>query len=188
MNFESQLRYGQAGESAIALWLRKNGATVLPVYEKIMDTGKGPQLFTPTAKLIAPDMLIYNGNETLWIEAKHKTAFSMHRKTGRWVTGIDICHYEDYCSVDSLSPWPVWLLFLHRGGQAKDSPANSPAGLFGNDLRTLRKCENHRHDNWGKGGMVYWSVDSLRLLATLREVDAAARPALREFAVAYAIE
>lgn len=174
MSFDSQLKYGQAGESAIAMWLRKNGATVLPVYEKILDTGKGPQLFTPSAKLIAPDMLIYNGDEVLWIEAKHKTAFTWHRRTGRWVTGIDMRHYEDYCAVDSLSPWPVWLLFLHRGGQAKDSPANSPSGLFGAPLKELRRRENHRHDNWGKSGMVYWAINTLRLLASLKEVEAAA--------------
>lgn len=185
MNFDSQLRYGQAGESAIAKWLRKNGATVLPVYEKIIDTGKGPQLFTPDAKLIAPDMLIYQGKEVQWIEAKHKTAFSMHRRTGQWVTGIDIRHYEDYCAVDSLSPWAVWLLFLHRGGQAKDSPANSPSGLFGNALKILRKCENHRHGNWGSGGMVYWAIGSLRLLATLEQVEAAGRVAVRDEAARY---
>lgn len=180
MNFDSQLRYGQAGESAIAMWLRKNGATVLPVYEKIMDTGKGPQLFAPDMKLIAPDMLIYNGDEVLWIEAKHKTAFSFHRITGQWVTGIDLRHYHDYCTVDDQSPWPVWLLFLHRGGQAKDSPANSPAGLFGNALKVLRCCESHRSDKWGRSGMVYWAKDSLRQLATLEAVDAAAQTTLRE--------
>lgn len=187
MNFSDQLQYGQAGESAIAMWLRKNGATILPVYEKIMDTGKGPQLFTPDTKLIAPDMLIYQDNEVQWIEAKHKTAFSWHRRTGQWVTGIDLRHYEDYCAVDSLSPWRVWLLFLHRGGQAKDSPANSPAGLFGNALKILRKCENHRHDNWGRSGMVYWAIGSLRKLATLEQVEAASLKTVREQTALYAV-
>lgn len=176
MNFDTQLRYGQAGESAIALWLRKRGFAVMPVYEKILDTGKGPQLFMPEIKLIAPDMLAYKGGNALWIEAKHKTAFSWHRRTNRWVTGIDLRHYEDYCAVGELSPWPVWLLFLHRGGQAKDSPAGSPAGLFGNTLKNLRCCENHRHDNWGRSGMVYWAKDNLRLLATLDEFESDAIP------------
>lgn len=185
MTFDSQLQYGQAGESAIALWLRKRGNTVLPVYEKIMDTGKGPQLFAPERKLIAPDMLSYKGTGAAWIEAKHKTAFSWHRISSKWVTGIDIRHYDDYCAVDEQSPWPVWLLFLHRGGQAKDSPANSPAGLFGNTLSKLRRCENHRHDNWGRSGMVYWAIDNLLLLASLEEVDAAAHSAVREQSVQY---
>lgn len=185
MTFSEQLQYGQAGESAIAMWLRKNGATVLPVYEKIINTGKGPQLFTPTTKLVAPDMLVYGFGETMWIEAKHKTAFSMHRISGRWVTGIDIRHYEDYCKVHDESPWPVWLLFLHRGGQAKDSPANSPSGLFGNNLGYLRKNENHRHDNWGRSGMVYWAIDKLRLLATLEQVEGAPAKQIRELPIEY---
>lgn len=188
MTFESNLRYGQAGESAIALWLRSRGYTVMPVYEKIIDTGKGPQLFGPLTNLVAPDILAYRGEDALWIEAKHKTAFSWHHITGRWTTGIDLRHYRDYCTVDDQSPWPVWLLFLHRGGQAKNSPANSPSGLFGNTLKVLRCCENHRSDKWGRSGMVYWAIDSLKSLATLADMDRVSRPALRESSVAYTLE
>lgn len=159
-----------AGETAIAEWLKGRGYSVLPVYEKVFDTGKGPQLYTPRTALIAPDLLVYRGNKVLWIEAKHKTAFSWHRKTGQWVTGIDLRHYADYCKVAAEAPWPVWLLFLHDGGQAKDSPANSPAGLFGNELAYLREHENHRHENWGNSGMVYWAIEHLRLLASPTEL------------------
>ena len=172
MAFSDTLRYGQAGESAIAHWLCGRGYTVMPVYEKIFDTGKGPQLYLPNdEKLIAPDMLAFNGSNIRWIEAKHKTAFSWHRISNKWVTGIDLRHYNDYLKVASMSPWPVWLLFLHRGGQAKDSPPNSPAGLFGNPLDYLKENENHRHDNWGKSGMVYWSRDKLQLIASLEEIE-----------------
>jgi hypothetical protein len=168
--FAENLEYGQAAESSIGKWMRGKGWCVIPVYECLRDTGKGPQLFGPDFSLIAPDMLIFRGSDAIWIEAKHKTAFTMHRVTGRWVTGIDMKHYEDYCRVDDLSPWPVWLLFLHRGGQAKDSPANSPSGLFGNNLSILRKTENHRHDNHGRFGMVYWAISSLKLIASLEQV------------------
>lgn len=171
MSFQQSLGFGQTGESAIALWLRHRGFSVMPVYEKIIDTGKGPQLFLPSGCLVAPDMFVYKGDSALWIEAKHKTAFSWHRITQRWVTGIDLRHYEDYLRVDDDSPWPVWLLFLHRGGQAKDSPANSPAGLFGNTLAHLRQNENHRHDNWGRSGMVYWHIGDLKLIAKLEDVE-----------------
>lgn len=170
MTFARSLGFGRAGETAISRWFRCKGWSVLPVYEKIIDEGKGPQLFVPNGELIAPDLLIFRSDDAFWIEAKHKTAFSWHRLSGRWVTGIDLRHYEDYCKVDDATPWPVWLLFLHRGGQAKDSPPDSPAGLFGNTLSFLRENENHRHDNWGRSGMVYWAIGSLRKLADIQEV------------------
>jgi len=170
MSFAASLDYGRAGESAIAMWLRRRGFCVLPVYEKILDDHKGPQLYTAKSSLIAPDLLAFNTDKVLWIEAKHKTAFTWHRITQRWVTGIDQVHYLDYCQVAAQTPWPVWLLFLHEGGQAKDSPPNSPAGLFGNALSYLQKHENHRHDNWGRGGMVYWWHGDLKRIATIEEV------------------
>jgi len=176
MAFSNNLSYGQAGESAIAQWLRSKGYTIMPVYEKIFDTGKGPQLYLPNdEKLIAPDILAFNGKDNIrWIEAKHKTAFSWHRISNSWVTGIDLRHYTDYLKVADLSPWPVWLLFLHRGGQAKDSPAHSPAGLFGNPLAYLRQRESHRSDKWARG-MVYWSIKNLKMIAALEEIEKANR-------------
>ena len=165
MSFAQHLQEGQVGETKIANWLKSRGFSVLPVYEVELETGKGPRLFTFAEQLIAPDMVVFKEDRCYWIEAKHKTAFSWHRLTERWVTGIDLKHYKDYCKIDDISPWPIWLLFLHKGGQAKDSPPDSPAGLFGNTLRILRNNENHRHANWGKHGMVYWAIDILRLIA-----------------------
>jgi hypothetical protein len=172
MSFHESLVMGQAGESAIAGWLKRKGFAVMPVYEKELETGKGPQLFMANGELIAPDLFVFHpdNKKVLWIEAKHKSAFTWHKITGRWTTGIDLRHYQDYCRVADISPWPVWLLFLQRGGQAKDSPPDSPAGLFGNTLAYLRKHENHRHANWGPSGMVYWAKESLRELASLEDV------------------
>lgn len=163
-SFAATLSYGDAGESAIAQRLRQRGFSVLPAYEKIISTGKGPQLYLPDGMLIAPDLLVFKGRNVLWIEAKHKTAFTWHRITERWCTGIDLRHYEQYQQVERHTPWNVWLLFLHDGGQAKDSPPNSPSGLFGNALSYLIRHENHRSMNWGNSGMVYWAVESLHRL------------------------
>jgi hypothetical protein len=162
MSFTHCLQEGIVGETKIANFFKSKGYSVLPVYEVELDTGKGPRLFTPKQPLIAPDMVIYKGKKCYWIEAKHKTAFTWHRITNRWTTGIDLKHYGDYCKIDDNSPWPIWLLFLHKGGQAKDSPP-SPSGLFGNTLTYLRKNENHRSDKWGKYGMVYWAKEKLKL-------------------------
>jgi hypothetical protein len=174
MSFQESLDYGRAGESQIAQWLIKRGSSVLPVYEKIFDTGKGPQLYTASGRLIAPDLVALKDQRLTWIEAKHKTAFSWHRKTQRWVTGIDIRHYEDYIRVREVVGCMVWLLFLQEGGHAKDSPDTSPSGLFGAEIIELMQNENHRHKNYGPTGMVYWARSEdggpLRLIASLGAV------------------
>jgi hypothetical protein len=168
--FADSLEWGEAGESLIARWLRSRGATVLPIYEKILDTGKGQRLFLPDKTLVAPDLLVFKTANACWVEAKRKTGFSWHRNTQRWVTGIDVYHYEQYLQVSESSPFPVWLLFLQEGGGAKDSPSSSPAGLFGNKLEVLRDNENHRHMAHGKGGMVYWALESLKRLETIENI------------------
>ena len=155
-NFDSQYSYGKVTESAIAKWLAKKGYAILPAYE-IIDDKKGPRLFLLNKKLVIPDILAIKPSYILWVEAKHKNAFTWHRITNKWTTGIDLKHYEDYIQVTKITNLPIWLLFLHDGKQAKDSPPNSPAGLFGNALDILIKTENHRHSNWGLSGMVYWA-------------------------------
>lgn len=174
MNFEQQLRIGKIGESAIARWLNSRGFHVLPVYEKEINEGKGPTLFCSNGmQQIAPDLLAFKEGKAFWFEAKHKTAFTWHRNTSRWVTGIDLRHYDEYLSVQSAHrEWPIWLLFLHRTGTAKDTPQGmvSPSGLFGESLIYLSENENHRHKNWGRSGMVYWSNQKLKFIAPLHAV------------------
>jgi len=169
-SFIEKLQFGKVGESKIAQWLIARGYCVLPVYEKQIDTGKGPVLYSSSGDFIAPDMLVYNKKAVRWVEAKTKDGFTWHRITERWTTGIDLRHYQDYLAMVASSPWPMWLLFLHLDPNgAKDTPSElvgkSPVGLFGNDLLFLSQHENHRHDNWGKSGMVYWARDNLKLLS-----------------------
>ena len=177
MSFEQSLSFGRVGEGAIATWFRRMGYSALPVYELELESGKGPQLFAPAEELIAPDLLIFNRSKgkVFWIEAKHKSAFTWHRITQSWNTGIDQRHYEHYLRVAELSPWPIWLLFLHESGIAKDTPPGktSPTGLFGGELAYLNKHVHHVHENWGVSGMVYWTPETLRKLASLAEVRAA---------------
>ena len=182
MTFAEHLAIGQLGESYIARWLNRRGWSVLPVYETQLDTGKGPRLFTPEGRLIALDMFAFHAqNGALWIEAKHKSVFSWHRITRRWVTGIDLRHYEDYLKIADSSQWEVWLLFLHTQDRTerRNEPWPCPTGLFGETLKFLRENENHRHCNWGKTGMVYWAHEKLKQLATLDEVYASAAPVER---------
>lgn len=160
------------GEGYIACWLRRKGYHILPIYEREIHEGKGPVLYQAVGSpLIAPDMLCFNGQDRIsWIEAKTKSAFSWHRISEKWVTGIDLHHYKSYIEVSELVPWDVWLLFLQLNGRAKDSPPGCPTGLFGAKLDYLQENENHRHCNWGKGGMVYWASDTLTKFAELTEI------------------
>jgi len=52
MTFQQSLEYGQAGESVISQWLQDRGCKVFPAYEKLIDTGKGPQLFTAQGNFV----------------------------------------------------------------------------------------------------------------------------------------
>ncbi len=163
--FEEKLKIGKLGESEIAQWLKSRGHHILPVYEIEKNQYAGPSVYSSGGEsIIAPDMLIFGKGKTIWVEAKHKEAFTLHRITNNMVTGIDLHHYFEYQKILDLVDWPVWLMFLHRGGQAKDSPISS-SGLYCGELRYLMKNENHRHDKWGKSGMVYWAENKLKKIS-----------------------
>lgn len=171
--FQQNLTRGKIAETAIAKWLMARGNCVLPVYEKEIGEGKGPQFFIQQGSFAAPDMLTLPN--CVWVEAKNKTVFTWHRKTQRWVTGIDLKHYRDYLQVQAHSRRPVWLLFLHtchRPAQRDldaGSPPVCPVGLFGHSMRFLQANINHEHPNWGRTGMVYWAHAILKLLEPLDE-------------------
>jgi len=161
-NFSEALAIGKSGETQIANWLKNRGSNVLPIYEIAENQFKGPALYCHNNEtIIAPDMMVFNKKgEAIFVEAKHKYAFSWHRKTERFVTGIDLHHYQQYLKIQETLKHPVWLFFLHRGGIAKDSPP-SPSGLYARSLEFLSIHENHRSDLYGKNGMVYWNIDDL---------------------------
>jgi hypothetical protein len=139
------------------------------VYETEVDSGKGPRLFSAVGQLVAPDAIVFYGNKIFWAEVKHKTAFTWHQISGTFQTGIDIRHYEHYLEVAKKTNIPLWIFFLQAGGQAKNSPP-SPPGLFGNEIRRLERCEHHRSDLYGSTGMVYWTIENLKLVATYDQV------------------
>jgi hypothetical protein len=176
--FRQLLEVGQIGESVIARWLRQRGNFVLPVYETMAEF-KGPRLFTPTSyqqtELIAPDMLVFRPHQEqpLWIEAKHKDTFTWHRKSRNWQTGIDQKYWLDYLQIQASISWDIWLLFLHRGGQDKDTGEQSPSGLFGEKLTTLKSKIHHTCPpcEMGSGGMVFWNYQDLKQLATMSELQ-----------------
>jgi hypothetical protein len=167
--FEERLKEGQLGESAIANFLISRGWGVLPAYQVETDSGKGPRLFGGFGQLICPDLLVFRGSKVYWIEAKHKSSFTWHRLSQTWQTGIDKRHWLDYLRVGEQTPFPVWLLFLHRNGMAKDTPEGlvSPSGLYGNSISYLRDNVHHESAEWGHSGMVYWTEGALKRIGAV---------------------
>ena len=178
-SFERRLEFGRVGEGLISRWLQSRGHLVFPAYDKEIGSGKGPQLFSAAGDLVLPDILAFYGNRIQWVEAKHKSCFTWHRITRRWTTGIDIRHYNEYRQVSANTRLPVWLMFWHPQSKPDEKdvaygcPPECPTGLFGNELEALAKLENHRSDKWGRTGMVYWAVDSLRLIARAESLSLA---------------
>ena len=181
MTFAESLETGRVAESNIARWMIRRGFCVLPVYELAEQRYKGPQLFSCDGEFVAPDMLAIKAKgPALFVEAKCKSGFTWSRQYARFETGIDWTHYLDYQKVATTTGLPLWILFLQRGGAVKDAPPDkpdSPRGLFGNEINVLKSRESHRHDGWGKGGMVYWSPDypanapALRLIAKYEDLQ-----------------
>ena len=155
-------------------FLTERGNTVLPVYNVPLDNGKGPQLFTPGQSLVAPDNLVFlrskgpSGAPIIWAEVKAKDGFAWYRKTAKWQTGFDTCHFNQYLKVESVTRHPVWVLFVQRGIRTKDQPhdKHQPSGVFVQKLSELAKTFSHYH-----GEMVYWPIDALDLWAPLEAVE-----------------
>jgi len=188
MSFATKLQQGQTmGEGPIACWLMEKGSAILPVYEKQIDTGKGPQLFTAADSFAAPDLLAFTPNfGPIFVEAKYKTVFTWYRSGRAWTTGIDSHHYEHYQQVQKRTGLPVWLLFFHQQSSPENKdlrwrcPDECPTGLFGNELSKLAKCVSHTSPakdssregflGHGRHGMVYWAESSLIKIAEKDEV------------------
>ena len=181
VSFDESLREGLLGEGLITRWLNSRGWNVLPAYEIEVQSGKGPRLFSAKlGKLIAPDLLVFNESGFYWVEAKTKSAFTWHRITKTFQTGIDRRHWLDYIQVGQTTGVPVWLMFLHRpGSYAKDTPDGmvSPSGLYGQEIDKLRDTIDHEHANHGPSGMVYWQESALKKIceyecvAAIRECE-----------------
>lgn len=167
MIFDKALEKGLEGESIIARWLIRRGNSVLPVYETKQEF-KGPRVFTSSGELVATDMFVFSQGKAAWIEAKTKSAFTLHAISKTWQTGIDVPLFNDYLEVKLKSGIPTYLLFLQEAGNcAKDSPAGCPSGLYGQEIDYLHAHEDHRWPKNDPKGMVYWGVGVLRKYASL---------------------
>lgn len=174
--FQRQLAWGQLAETDIAKYLINLGAHILPVYDIEYEDGKGPRVFGKDCEIVAPDLFVFHQGKMGFIESKRKTVFSWYRIGKRWVTGIDLRHYEHYLRLRRVLSVPIDLMFLHessvpdpRDRQFPCCPPDCPTGLFRGDLDFLSKHESHRSDKYAKG-MVYWGHETLKQIAALEEL------------------
>lgn len=188
MSFPKMLEFGKTGESRVSEYFKRSGFSVLPVYE-IESEGKGPAVYTSSGNYVAPDMFcfsrraMFEGERHFFIEAKTKSAFTWHRRTSKWATGISKRHFLDYLKVQENAGFPIWIMFLQLDGVAKDSE-KGPDGLYGATLESLWRSINHEYcpddgcksrcnmegKRCGRSSMVYWSEDRLFKFASLEEV------------------
>jgi hypothetical protein len=172
-SFPERFSYGREAEYKVLRWLNSKGWSAFQIEldkekEKLK---KGPRLQTPSAEYILPDIQAYKKTQTLWVEVKHMEAFTWHRKTQKWVTGFSYYLYKNYCKINDISPFKVYLFFIQENGFAKDSPLTPDSGLFINSLDKLRGRENHVWlGNENNKAMIYWSIDRLIKKAELNEL------------------
>ena len=184
MSFNQNLKKGLAGENDIATFFKMQGFNILPVYEVETSTKKGPVLYTHyNSRLVAPDLLIFRlplqdnedaYSDTMWIEAKTKSACTFYRIGKCFETGIDLYHFNQYLEIQKTCPFPIYLTFLQKNGTAKDTPKGmkGPTGLFAGKLTKLAQEYSHKTEKYGKGGMIYWEpFKHLICMATLEEIN-----------------
>lgn len=179
-NFQQSLNRGLAVESVVARFLRAQGFTIVPAYEKQQGSGKGPQVFTPEGELVAPDLQIMRDGKLMWVEVKDKSVFTWHRLSKRWMTGIDKRHHGDYCKIADIYQCHAYVFFFHQNPMPSASdlghgcPTQCPTGLFRVDLNV---APEHVSDKWGSGGMVYWTTGTDGKLKRVASVESVLRSA-----------
>ena len=107
--FASNLATGQLGESLIARWCMSRGNSLIPVYEKEIDTGKGPRFFSPEGQFVAPD------------DATFKSAAA----AADWGKSF----YQILTNQNGKDAWPITgatFILMHK---VQDKPANAGAAL-----------------------------------------------------------
>lgn len=180
MTFEELLSFGKTGEDKVSDYLILCGWTTFPICESPTIGGKGPRLDSAGGKLIAPDILAFTHNQSIWFEVKTKRRATQYRKKNKhgmnnqWQTGIDINVFNHYQEVANQTPLPVRLLFLHLEGRDNYSGDICPTGLYYQTIEFLKEYYDHKDTDkksYGKDGMIYWNMSELQKIATLEEID-----------------
>jgi hypothetical protein len=187
MTFKHQLSVGAAGESIVAAYFQSLGWTIQPVYEKFEQDHKGPRIFGQRRKYVAPDAMLirYDGTgrpRAGYIEVKTKAYWTYHGKSGKFQTGIDKHHCQEYEAVQRDTGIPVTLVFFHTSEQARfedvkkwacPSIVDDGTGLFLSELSQIARTDDIARGHASKG-MAYWNKTDLRRVAAMDQLKRAA--------------
>lgn len=167
--FDDALRRGRLVEAAVCTFLHSQGWNTLEVNATTRDT-HGPRLYVEGRALIAPDrLLIHPSGLMRWLEVKEKQGWTWFRHRNVFQTGMNARQFDDYLQLPALTGHDVWLIFVQQGGQTQGYAHPTPAGVYGNLATHLGPLADHRALSKGVP-MVYWCLESFKLLATLKDV------------------
>ncbi|MGG5818730.1 hypothetical protein [Falsiroseomonas sp. HW251] len=155
--FRARLSYGGWAERIVSLWALGRGLTVVPLSAVPADDACGPRISTPDGVHVAPDLLMLGLGGSHFVEVKRKSAPTAHRISGTICTGIERRDLDRYLAVAKATKTPVDLMLVHDTGGAE---------LLGGDVERLASLIHHE-----AGGMVFWDVDELDVLAEADEMD-----------------
>jgi hypothetical protein len=182
--------FGRMIEGRLAAWFERaecsdffgDGSTTLPSViielNKIEqgEANKGPRIRSIVGDEIAPDLQVCRAGRFFFVESKAHRRCTWYRtgKPPRWQTGMGTHYFESYLRSANNLRAPLWVLFYQQGSQPSlddlkhHCPKRCPIGLFGDEIQNLRARFDHRF-----GGMLYWDVSRLKLIASIDEVNAA---------------
>jgi hypothetical protein len=171
----SKLDYGLAGEEKVTAFLQSRGVSVGQAPETLSAAFfRGPRVDFYGVPLVAPDRMAWANGAPAWLEIKRKSRWSWWERGGYPVTGIDLPKYEQYLAIAQMGDIPLWVLFVQHNGPMGPGLGPGPTGLYGQNVLVLAAHENHRHENGGDHGMVYWRESALVRLNDLYASDFAA--------------
>lgn len=158
-----EYQFGLKGEQDIVKLLQENGAFIIPQYNyKEQDDFKGPRMHGLSEEYVLPDLDVSKKGVRVWVEVKTKSGRDLYRKTNTWVHGFNKRHYEHYRIVEEITSNEVWVVFIERTGEW----AGNVSCVF---LHNAAIHHTYEGNKMGRGGMVFFDVESLFPITTLIE-------------------
>ena len=168
--FLNKLIYADEAAGLVSSWLGKSGHKT--TYNGLVnsDTGRGPRANFGDESFALPDFMAFkeDGSAAFWVEVKRASTWDWYKNGQVWSTGIDGEYYYDYCNIEDRLSLKVMIYFMMDGGISEHRPkVNSPSGLYGASLRSLRDIETKERFSkpW-----VFYTINELTFLASLKEL------------------